>query len=398
MDRWSGTDPGSRNARWSGRRAERHAGLRRRRPRRGPAAAGGVALPARRRRRRDRGRRGVLGRMDPRRADPRPERIGRRPAAGAAAGPGLDTALRHRGGGVRGRMVRAAENGVAMTADRVTEGRRLGLWARLKRVALTDVGALVRGFKAADIEAMERLLLEADFGIGATTDLVEMLEEGVRRGRLKTEDDLRGALVERLTSLLEAPRDPGRLTREGERWLLAAADPYRAGAVAQLEIWAERLGLPCVSGAAGGDPAAVAFDAVLAATARGSTVAIIDTAGRLHTQEGLMEELRKIVRVIGRKAPGAPQESLLVLDGTVGQNAVQQGKLFAQAVAPTGLVITKLDGPAKGGAVVALRRELALPIRFLGTGEQADDLQVFDPVRYAADLLADGPEATTGDR
>jgi fused signal recognition particle receptor len=251
----------------------------------------------------------------------------------------------------------------------------------------------------------------------------------VRRGRLKTEDDLRGALVERLTSLLEAPGDPGRiaratdgltvvlmmgvngagktttiaklarrLTREGERVLLAAADTYRAGAVAQLEIWAERLGLPCVSGAAGGDPAAVAFDAVLAATARGSTVAIIDTAGRLHTQEGLMEELRKIVRVIGRKAPGAPQESLLVLDGTVGQNAVQQGKLFAQAVAPTGLVITKLDGTAKGGAVVALRRELALPIRFLGTGEQVDDLEVFDPRRFAEELVADEDEPPAGRR
>jgi len=312
-------------------------------------------------------------------------------------------------------------------ADRVTEGRRLGLWARLKRVALTDVGAIVRGFKAADIEAMERLLLEADFGIGATTDLVEMLEEGVRRGRLKTEDDLRMALVERLTSLLEAPGDPGRiaratdgltvvlmmgvngagktttiaklarrLTREGERVLLAAADTWRAGAVAQLEIWAERLGLPCVSGAAGGDPAAVAFDAVEAASARGATVVIIDTAGRLHTQEGLMEELRKIVRVIGRKAPGAPQESLLVLDGTVGQNAVQQGKLFARAVTPTGLVITKLDGTAKGGAVVALRRELALPIRFLGTGEQADDLEVFDPRRFAEELVADEDEPPAG--
>jgi fused signal recognition particle receptor len=315
--------------------------------------------------------------------------------------------------------------------DRVTERQRLGLWARLKRVALTDVGTLVRGFKAADIAAMEQLLLEADFGIAATTDLVELLEDGVRRGRLKTEADLRAALEARLAELLASPGDPGRiarapvgagptvvlvmgvngagktttiaklarrLTRDGEKVLLAAADTYRAGAVAQLEIWARRLGLPCVSGAAGGDPAAVAFDALEAAAARGATVAIVDTAGRLHTQEGLMEELRKIVRVIGRKSPGAPQEALLVLDGTVGQNAVQQGRLFAQAVTPTGLVITKLDGTAKGGAVVALRRELALPIRFLGTGEQADDLQVFDPVRYAADLLADGPEATTGDR
>jgi fused signal recognition particle receptor len=309
--------------------------------------------------------------------------------------------------------------------DRVTQSRKPGLWARLKRVALTDVGVLVRGFKAADITAMERLLLESDFGVAATSDLVEMLEEGVRRGRLKSEEDLRLALVDRLADLLAAPGDPGRLvralsgativlvvgvngvgktttiaklaqrlSREGERVLLAAADTYRAGAVAQLEIWAERLGLPCVSGAPGGDPAAVAFDAIEAAAARGATMVIVDTAGRLHTQEGLMDELRKVVRVIGRKAPGAPQETLLVLDGTVGQNAVQQGKLFAQAVSPTGLIVTKLDGTARGGAVVALRRELALPIRFLGVGEQAEDLEVFDARRFAEDLVgADQPAA-----
>ncbi|HEU5217086.1 MAG TPA: signal recognition particle-docking protein FtsY [Gemmatimonadales bacterium] len=306
-------------------------------------------------------------------------------------------------------------------ADRITERKKVGLWARLKRVALTDVGAMVRGFKAADIEAMERLLLESDFGLQATMDLVEMLEDGVRRGRLKSEDDLQAALVAKLTELLTSPDDPGaiaraesgptvilvvgvngagkttsvaklarHLSRQGERVLLGAADTYRAGAVAQLEVWAERLGLPCVSGAAGGDPAAVAFDAVEAAQARGMTMAIIDTAGRLHTQEGLMEELSKVVRVIARKAPGAPQETLLVLDGSVGQNAVQQGKLFTQAVHPTGLIVTKLDGTARGGAVVALRRELALPVRFIGTGEQAADLEVFDPAGFARELAESG--------
>ena len=302
--------------------------------------------------------------------------------------------------------------------NRITERKKLGLWARLKRVALTDVGALARGFRAADVEAMERLLLESDFGIAATTDLVELLEEGVRRGRLKSEDDLKLALRDRIAELLASPGDPGALaraasgptvvlfvgvngtgkttsiaklarylSRRGDKVLLAAADTYRAGAVAQLELWAERLGLPCVSGSSGGDPAAVAFDAVTAAETRGATVLIVDTAGRLHTQEGLMEELRKIVRVIGRKAPGAPQETLLVLDGSVGQNAVQQGKLFGEAVQPTGIIVTKLDGTARGGAVVALRRELALPIRFLGTGEDADDLEVFDPLRFAEDLV-----------
>jgi fused signal recognition particle receptor len=245
-----------------------------------------------------------------------------------------------------------------------------------------------------------------------------MLEEGVRRGRLKSEEDLRAALERRIAELLESPGDPGtirraasgptvvlvagvngagkttsiaklarRLSGQGDRVLLAAADTYRAGAVAQLEVWAERLGLPCVSGAAGGDPAAVAFDAIVAAEARGATVVIVDTAGRLHTQEGLMEELRKVVRVIARKVPGAPHETFLVLDGTVGQNAIQQGRLFSEAVAPTGLIVTKLDGTARGGAVVALRRELAVPIRFLGTGEQAEDLEVFEPRRFAEALV-----------
>ena len=304
--------------------------------------------------------------------------------------------------------------------DRITERTKLGLWGKIKRLALTDVGAIVRGFKAADIDAMERMMLEADLGIAATTDLVGMLEDGVRRGTFKSEDDLRRALAGRLAQILGAPGDPGRiaraesgptviliigvngvgkttsiaklarrLQREGERVLLVAADTYRAGAIAQLETWAERLGVPCVSGAPGGDPASVAFDGIVAAEARGATMVIVDTAGRLHTQEGLMEELRKVVRVIARKAPGAPHETLLVLDGTVGQNAVQQGRLFSQAVSPTGLIVTKLDGTARGGAVVALRSELALPIRFLGIGETPDDLQVFDARAFAEDLVGD---------
>jgi len=305
----------------------------------------------------------------------------------------------------------------------VTERKRLGLWARIKRLALTDVGAIARGFRAADVEAMERLLLESDFGIAATTDLVGMLEDGVRSGRLKSEDDLRGALVARIAELLAGPAgaDPGvlaraasgptvvlvvgvngtgktttvaklahRLAGQGERVLLAAADTYRAGAVAQLETWAGRLGIPCVSGAAGGDPAAVAFDAVSAAAARAASVLLVDTAGRLHTQEGLMEELRKVSRVIARKAPGAPQETFLVLDATVGQNAVQQGRLFTRAVRPTGLILTKLDGTARGGAVVALRRELDLPVRFLGTGEGLDDLASFAPRSFAEELVGGG--------
>jgi len=309
-----------------------------------------------------------------------------------------------------------------MTFGRVGE-KKLGLWGRIKRVMLTDVGALVRGLKAADLEELERTLLEADFGVPATMELVDAMEQGVRAGRLKTPDDLRNALVARLADMLGGLADPGRiaradtgltvvlvmgvngtgktttcaklarrLQREGRRVLLAAADTYRAGAIAQLEVWAERLGIECVSGAPGGDPAAVAFDAIEAATSRGADTVIIDTAGRLHTQEGLMDELRKVTRVIARKVPGAPHETLLVLDGTVGQNALQQGRLFVQAALPTGVIVTKLDGSARGGAVAAVRRELNVPIRFIGVGEKLEDLEPFDATAFAQRLLAGDEE------
>ncbi len=310
-----------------------------------------------------------------------------------------------------------------MATSRVTEAKKLSLWSKLKRLALTDVGALVRGFKAADIEAMERALLEADFGIRATTEIIDDLEARVRRGGLKSEGDLKNAIVDRVATLLAGPPEPARLhraptgptvvvvmgvngtgktttvaklaarcQREGDSVVLVAADTYRAGAIDQLKVWADRLGVSCISGAPGGDPAAVAFDGIEAGIARGATVVIIDTAGRLHTQEGLMEELRKVGRVVGRKIPGAPHEALLVLDGTVGQNAVQQGRLFAEAIPPTGLVITKLDGTARGGAVVALRRELDVPIRFLGVGEGLADLVEFDARRFGHELIASGDD------
>lgn len=297
---------------------------------------------------------------------------------------------------------------------------KLGLWQRIKRLALTDVGALVRGLKGDELELLERTLIEADFGVPATLELVEWLEELVRRGTVKTDAELHAAFIDRLTELLSGPRDPAQLTtpesgpavvlvmgvngagkttsvaklahrlqQEGRTVLLGAADTWRAGAIAQLETWAERLHAPIVSGAPGGDPAAVAFDAVEAALARHVDVVIIDTAGRLHTQDGLMTELGKVARVIGRKVVGAPHEVLLVLDGTVGQNAVQQGKQFARVIPPTGLIVTKLDGSARGGAVVALRRELDVPIRFLGQGEAITDLQPFDARTWATSLLAE---------
>jgi fused signal recognition particle receptor len=309
-----------------------------------------------------------------------------------------------------------------MRPNRLGSGEKQSVWSRIKRIALTDVGALMRGLNAEDLENMERVLIEADFGVAATVELTQALEDEVRRGKLKTEADLKRSLQERLAQMLEGSEDPGaiaraesgptvvllvgvngtgktttaaklawRLQREGRKVLLAAADTYRAGAIAQLQVWANRLGLPCVAGSPGGDPASVAFDAIDAASSRGLDTVIVDTAGRLHTQEGLMEELRKITRVVGRRLPGAPHETLLVLDGTVGQNAIQQGKLFSEAVAPTGIVVTKLDGSARGGAVAALRRELGLPIRFIGLGESLEDLEPFDPERFAENLLAEAP-------
>ena len=298
----------------------------------------------------------------------------------------------------------------------------MGLWGRIRQVALTDVRVLVRGMEKAELDAFERVLIEADLGVRATMELVGEVTEQVRRGRLRTAEDVHAVLMERLVAML-APADgaePGRLarsaegptvvllvgvngsgkttaaaklakrlTREGRSVLLAAADTYRAGAVAQLEVWAERLGLPCVRGASGGDPAAVAFDAVDAAVTRGLDTVVVDTAGRLHTQDDLMKELQKVARVVGRKAPGAPHETLLVLDGSTGQNAVQQGKVFQAALPLTGLIVTKLDGTGRGGTVVALRRELGLPVRFLGVGETADDLEVFAAQAYARRLLED---------
>jgi len=308
-----------------------------------------------------------------------------------------------------------------MSKTRVTKSGKIGFWGKLKRLALTDVGAMVRGFNAADVEEMERTLLEADFGVAATTELVDFLQDEVRRGRVKTDVQLQDAMAGRIAGLLRSPLDGHPLVRaatpptvvlvvgvngvgktttvaklahrlrgEGRNVLLAAADTWRAGAVAQLETWAERLQIPCVSGKQGGDPAAVAFDALEAASSRGADTVLIDTAGRLHTQDGLMDELRKVVRVIAKRIPGAPHETLLVLDGTVGQNAVQQGRAFGEAVTPTGLIVTKLDGTARGGAVIALRRELDLPIRFLGLGEGIEDLRPFDAEAFARDLLAMG--------
>ncbi len=295
-----------------------------------------------------------------------------------------------------------------------------GLWQKIRRVALTDVGVLVKGIDRDSLDDVERILAEADFGAIAF-EMADDLSEKLRRGDLKTPADVRKWLRDRIVEYVTPEAVPGaldlgdgsgpgvilvlgvngvgkttqiaklahRLLGEGKSILLAAADTFRAGAQEQLNVWASRLNITCVTGASGGDPAAVAYDAVEAATARGIDVVLIDTAGRLHTHRDLVEELRKIERVVARRCDGAPHESLLVLDGTVGQNALQQGRVFTEAVNVTGLVITKLDGTAKGGAVVVLQRDLGIPIRFVGVGEKLEDLEVFEPGKFAEQLLSD---------
>ena len=186
---------------------------------------------------------------------------------------------------------------------------------------------------------------------------------------------------------MRAAQLAARFRGEGKRVIVAAGDTFRAGAIDQLRVWAERSGAEFVGGKAGGDPAAVAFDAIDAGVTRGVDVVIVDTAGRLHTSDDLMEELKKVARVIKRRMPDAPHETLLVLDGTIGQNAVVQARTFSVAVPVTGLVVTKLDGTARGGIVLAVREALDVPVKFVGVGEQLADLEPFDASVYARELL-----------
>jgi fused signal recognition particle receptor len=296
---------------------------------------------------------------------------------------------------------------------------RKSLWQRIKDVALTDVAVFARGgVDAGSLERLETLLIESDFGVRVSSRLVSELEQLARRGEIRTQDDFEAALragVER--SLTSGKSDPSltfaadkptvllvlgvngagkttfigklatRLKHEGKKVLVAAGDTFRAGAVDQLRLWAERAGAEFVAGASGGDPAAVAFAAIDAGVVRGADVIIIDTAGRLHTSDDLMEELRKVVRVIAKRLPGAPHESLLVLDGTIGQNAIAQASTFSASVPVTGLVVTKLDGTAKGGVLLAVHEALDVPVKFVGTGETAADLRPFDAAQFARELF-----------
>ena len=300
-----------------------------------------------------------------------------------------------------------------------TSAPRKSLWQKIRDVALTDVAVLARGgVDAGSLEALETILLESDFGVRVTARLVQNIERRASRGEITSQDDFARALREEIeqaltagnssTALVYADAKPtvilvlgvngagkttfigklaSRLKGEGKTVLVAAGDTFRAGAIDQLKVWAERTKSAFVAGAPGGDPAAVAYNAIDAGVTRGVDVVIVDTAGRLHTSDGLMEELRKVVRVIAKRLPGAPHEALLVLDGTIGQNAVVQAKTFAASVPLTGLVVTKLDGTAKGGVVVAVHEEVNVPVKFVGTGEAAADLEPFDAAVFARDVL-----------
>jgi fused signal recognition particle receptor len=299
----------------------------------------------------------------------------------------------------------------------VPDEQQAGLFSRLRdslgksRRALTEQIAAAT-FDPADDAAWERLeeaLIAADVGVPSTAELVRRLEARAEVG------DLSEALVEEAAELLGEPGRLGldgqpsvilvvgvngtgktttigklanRLREHGRSVVLGAADTFRAAAEEQLEIWAERSGADFVGGERGGDPAAVAYDAIETATREGRDVVIVDTAGRLHTQANLMEELAKVRRVIAQKLEGAPNETLLVVDATTGQNGVQQARLFGDAVGVTGVALTKLDGSAKGGVAIAIANELALPVKLIGVGEGLDDLRPFDPEDFARALLS----------
>jgi fused signal recognition particle receptor len=302
-------------------------------------------------------------------------------------------------------------------AQEETAEERQGMFARLRDSLSRSRRALaeqleVAVFDPADTAAWERLeeaLIAADVGVPATAEIVRRIEQ---RGEV---GDLNAALIDEVTEMfgeeptLEVGEQPAvilvvgvngtgktttigklamRLREHGREVIVGAADTFRAAAEEQLEIWAQRAGADFVGGDRGSDPAAVACEAVDRAQRNGVDAVIIDTAGRLHTQKNLMEELAKVSRVIEKKLPGAPHETLLVVDATTGQNGLQQARLFRDAVGVTGVALTKLDGSAKGGIAVAIAHELGLPVKLVGVGESLDDLQPFDERDFARALVA----------
>jgi fused signal recognition particle receptor len=319
----------------------------------------------------------------------------------------------------------------AVAVEHEDEERR-GLFGRLRENLGKAGGALREHFRTILFdgitdelwEQIEEALIFADVGVEATVRIVEQLEREAAEENLTTRDELLGRLSEIVARLL-SPDDPDerlidvsqqpsvilvvgvngtgktttigklafRLAELGKAPLMVAADTFRAAAVEQLSEWASRVGCEIVRQAPGSDPAAVVYDGIAAARSRGAAVVIVDTAGRLHTQVNLMNELAKVRRVIEKQIPGAPHETLLVIDATTGQNGLRQAQVFAESVEVTGVVLTKLDGSAKGGIVIAIREELGIPIKLIGVGERLEDLRPFDPDEFARALFLDDAPA-----
>ena len=309
-------------------------------------------------------------------------------------------------------------------ADKEVE--RPGFFDRMKQAVsrtreslsskIEGIVALTRTVDESTLENLEVALLTSDLGVQTTTTILDALRDRARRQAIEGGDELRDLLKAQLRAILEAPKraipapnfppkvtflvgvnGTGKTTSAGKlaAWsraqghtvLLCAADTFRAAAIEQLEVWAARSGVEMIKTRHGGDPAAVLYDAVSAAKARNIADLYVDTAGRLHTKTGLMDELEKMRRTAARLVPGAPHEVLLVMDATTGQNGLQQARLFTQAAGVTGIVLTKLDGTAKGGIAVAIAQELNLPVRFVGVGEQMTDLLEFSPEAFVNSLL-----------
>ncbi len=304
--------------------------------------------------------------------------------------------------------------------------KKKGFFSRLKkglsktRKGFTSkVDRLVLGKKNIDddlLEELEEILITSDIGVQTAFRLIEDMREKVKRKELDDPGLLKKCLQEEIMEILKAEESPldvtgsvpfvilvvgvngvGKTTtiakmangfkEQGKSVLLAAADTFRAAAIEQLEIWGQRAGCKVIKHQSGSDPSAVVFDALKAAQARGVDVLIVDTAGRLHTKANLMEELKKIQRIMGRELPDAPHEVLLILDATTGQNAISQAKSFKEATNITGIALTKLDGTAKGGVVVGISHELKIPLRYVGIGEGMDDLRVFNAKEFVEALF-----------
>ncbi|MEB8171072.1 signal recognition particle-docking protein FtsY [Macrococcus caseolyticus] len=292
---------------------------------------------------------------------------------------------------------------------------------------LNDLLAMYRTVDEDFFEALEEMLIQADVGFNTVMDLVESLRMEAKRRNITETADLREVIVEKIVEIYEQEDDKlqemniqedgltvilmvgvngvgktttiGKLAHrykgQGKKVMLAAGDTFRAGAIEQLQVWGDRVGVEVIKQSEGSDPAAVMYDAIGAAKNRGADILICDTAGRLQNKANLMTELEKVKKVLFRAVPGAPHEVLLALDATTGQNALVQAKAFKEVTDVSGIVLTKLDGTAKGGIVLAIRNELHIPVKFVGLGEKLDDLQPFDAESYVYGLFADMIEAST---